>query len=133
MNTHPVIFFSFAVCAAISITPSGNPDNSFSFVIINPGTYIEDEGPDFFNAQLNIGNQLWAGMVEIHVKSSDWYVHNHETDSNYDNVILHVVWEHDTEVFRKDNMLIPTLEIKHYVSKTALNNYEKLFSKSQKW
>ena len=36
-------------------------------------------------------------------------------------------------VFRKDNSLIPTLEMKSYVSKTALNNYEKLFSKSQKW
>jgi hypothetical protein len=45
-------------------------------------------GPDFFNAQLNIGNQKWAGNVEIHLKSSDWYLHNHERDEAYENVIL---------------------------------------------
>lgn len=101
--------------------------------IVSVGAHNQNTGPDFFNAQLSIGNQLWAGNVEIHVKSSDWYVHNHETDANYDNVILHVVWEHDTEVFRKDNSLIPSLVLKDYVSKMALNNYEKLFSKSQKW
>jgi hypothetical protein len=101
--------------------------------IVSVGTHNQNTGPDFFNTQLSIGNQLWAGNAEIHVKSSDWYVHNHETDANYDNVILHVVWEHDTEVFRKDNSLIPTLVLKDYVSKMALNNYEKLFSKAQKW
>ncbi len=101
--------------------------------IMSVGDYNQNSGPDFFNAQLKIDNQLWAGNVEIHVKSSDWFLHNHETDSNYDNVILHVVWEHDTDVFRKDNTRIPTLELKDYVSKEALKNYEKLFSKSQKW
>lgn len=101
--------------------------------VVSVGDYNQDAGPDFFNSQLRIGNQLWAGNVEIHVKSSDWFLHNHETDSNYDNVILHVVWEHDTDVFRKDNSVIPTLELKPFVSKNALNNYEKLFSKFQKW
>ena len=104
-----------------------------TITIVSIGQHNLNSGPDFFNAQLKIGNQLWAGNLEIHIKSSDWYLHNHETDSNYDNVILHVVWEYDTEVFRKDNTSIPVLELKHFVSKTALNNYEKLFSKAQKW
>jgi hypothetical protein len=107
--------------------------NNDTISIVSLGDYNQNSGPDFFNAQLKIENQLWAGNVEIHVKSSDWFLHNHETDSNYDNVILHVVWEHDTDVFRKDNTCIPTLELKDYVSKEALKNYEKLFSKSQKW
>jgi hypothetical protein len=64
--------------------------------ITNVGEHNFNTGPDFFNARLKIGEQLWAGNVEIHTKSSDWFLHNHETDSNYDNVILHVVWEHDT-------------------------------------
>ncbi len=101
--------------------------------IVSFGSYNQNSGPDFFNAQLKIANQLWAGNVEVHVKSSDWFLHNHEVDSNYDNVILHVVWEHDTNVFRKDNSSIPTLELKNYVFKDALNNYEKLFLKSEKW
>ncbi|MBU3823059.1 DUF2851 family protein [Flavobacteriaceae bacterium XHP0103] len=97
------------------------------------GQHNFNAGPDFFNAKLKIGDQLWAGNVEIHINSSDWYLHNHELDKTYDNVILHVVWEHDTDVFRKDNSVIPTLELKPYVSKLTLNNYEKLFSKSDKW
>ncbi len=101
--------------------------------IVSIGQHNQNSGPDFFAAQIKIDNQLWAGNVEIHIKSSDWFVHNHETDKAYDNVILHVVWEYDTDVFRKDNSVIPILEIKQYVSKEALHNYQKLFSKSQKW
>lgn len=102
-------------------------------VINNVGEHNHNAGPDFFNAQLKIENQLWAGNLEIHIKSSDWYLHNHEIDSNYDNVIIHVVWEHDTEIFRKDNTEIPTLELKHYVTPEALHNYQQLFSNTQKW
>lgn len=101
--------------------------------IVSVGQHNLNSGPDFFNAQLKINNQLWAGNIEIHVKSSDWFVHNHEMDSAYDNVILHVVWEHDTEVFRKDNTQIPTVELKNRIPKDALENYQKLFSKSDKW
>jgi len=101
--------------------------------ISNVGQHNHNSGPDFFNAQLKIGDQLWAGNLEIHIKSSDWYLHNHETDANYDNVILHVVWEHDTQIFRKDNTEIPTLELKQYVTQAAINNYQKLFGATQKW
>lgn len=104
-----------------------------SIILNNIGQHNMNAGPDFFNAQLKIGNQLWAGNVEIHVKSSDWFLHNHEQDKAYDNVILHVVWEHDTEVFRKDNSVIPTLELKHVLEPAILNNYEALFGKQNKW
>ncbi|MFA9190376.1 DUF2851 family protein [Flavobacterium sp. FZUC8N2.13] len=96
--------------------------------IINVGQYLQQAGPDFFNAQIIIGNQKWAGNVEIHLKSSDWYVHHHEKDTAYENVILHVVWEHDTEVFRKNNTEIPVLELKNYVEKEVLVNYQKLLT-----
>lgn len=102
--------------------------NGEAIVITNVGQYLELAGPDFFNAQIRIGNQKWAGNVEIHTKSSDWYVHHHEKDTAYDNVILHVVWEHDTEVFRKNNTEIPVLELKNYVEAEVLVNYEKLIS-----
>ena len=94
-----------------------------NLVIVNSGQYLQKAGPDFFNAQIILENQKWAGNVEIHLKSSDWYLHHHEKDDNYNNVILHVVWDHDTPIFRKDNSEIPVLEIKNYVSKEELNNY----------
>ncbi|WP_299220286.1 DUF2851 family protein [uncultured Aquimarina sp.] len=93
-----------------------------------------NSGPDFFNAQLVIDNQKWAGNVEIHIKSSDWYVHHHESDPAYDNVILHVVWENDVEVFRKDNSRIPALQLKDYIDKNIVSQYQKLFqSKDVSW
>ncbi len=94
--------------------------------IINAGQYLQQSGPDFFNAQLVIGGQKWAGNVEIHIKSSDWYLHSHENDPNYDNVVLHVVWEHDTEVMRRDNSEIPVLELKHYTDPKLIESYNAL-------
>ncbi|MDG2431676.1 DUF2851 family protein [Flavobacterium sp.] len=100
--------------------------------IIAVGQYLEKAGPDFFNAQLIIGSQKWAGNVEIHLKSSDWYVHNHERDEAYENVILHVVWEHDSEIFRKDNSCIPVLELKNYVDHKLVLSYQDLVA-SKSW
>lgn len=100
--------------------------------ILHSGYYLQQAGPDFFNAQLRIGNQKWAGNVEIHIKSSDWYVHQHENDSAYDSVILHVVWEHDAAVFRNDNTEIPVLELKNYVAKEVLESYLSLTA-SKTW
>lgn len=97
-----------------------------SLSVLSPGIHNFSSGPDFFNSQLVIGEQKWAGNVEIHLNSSDWYAHHHETDSNYDNVILHVVWNHDTDIFRKDNTPIPVLELRSMVSRGALVNYEYL-------
>ncbi len=98
-----------------------------SIQLLNSGRYNEEySGPDFFNARLRIGDQLWAGNVEIHIHSSDWYAHQHQKDVAYDNVILHVVWEHDVEVFRQSNTKIPTLALKKWVAPETLSNYKKL-------
>lgn len=104
-----------------------------SIVVTSVGQHNFNSGPDFFNAKIKVGDQLWAGNVEIHIKSSDWFLHSHEQDQAYDNVILHVVWEDNTEVFRKDNTPIPTLQLKGIVDVTMLSNYEKLFAKQNKW
>ena len=101
--------------------------------IISVGTENFNSGPDFLNAKIRINNQLWVGNVEIHINSSNWYAHNHETDENYDAVILHVVWEDDIEIFRKTGEVVATFELKNYISKDLLNKYEQLFSKNKKW
>lgn len=107
--------------------------NGNKILVENTGTYTQNSGPDFVNTKLKIDEQLWVGTVEIHQKSSDWYVHHHEVDANYDNVILHVVWEDDVVVYRKDNTVIPTLELKGKVPKYLLESYNNLFDSSKKW
>jgi len=96
--------------------------------VVKTGMHNHLSGPDFFNAQIALNGQLWAGNVEIHIKSSDWYAHHHQDDANYDNVILHVVWEDDIAVYRKDGSEIPTLSLKEYIPLALLNNYQNLFT-----
>lgn len=107
--------------------------NNEKFHIRNQGSHNLNSGPDFFNAQVELDGQLWAGNVEIHIKSSDWYAHHHEMDSAYDNVILHVVWEHDAEIYRKDGTAIATFVVKKHIPKNTLEQYQNLFSKEKKW
>lgn len=77
--------------------------------VIDPGLLNTDAGPDFFNAKVRIGDRLWAGNVEIHVRASDWKRHGHDTNPAYDTVILHVVERDDTRIFRPDGHPIPQL------------------------
>lgn len=101
--------------------------------VVKAGLRNTNAGPDFLNAQLKINDQLWVGNIEIHINSSDWYAHKHEQDKNYDAVILHIVWQHDSEVFMKNNHPIPTLNLKNVVDESLLKNYQKLFSKQPCW
>jgi hypothetical protein len=101
--------------------------------ILKSGIHNKNSGPDFLNSQVNIDDQLWAGNVEMHVKSSDWYLHKHEEDVNFDAVILHVVWEHDSVVFMKNNKPLPTLALKHFVDEKLLLNYKSLIDRQQSW
>ncbi|WP_445752876.1 DUF2851 family protein, partial [Polaribacter sp.] len=101
--------------------------------ILKVGVQNKNAGPDFLNAHIKIGDETWVGNLEMHVKSSDWYVHNHENDSNYDAVILHVVWEHDVEVFAKNNQPIFTLELKNYIDNDLIIKYNSIVNDSKRW
>ena len=63
--------------------------------ILSTGILNFNAGPDFFNASIKIGSTVWAGNVELHLKSSDWEKHGHHKDGAYNNVILHVVLQED--------------------------------------
>jgi hypothetical protein len=102
------------------VTTSGE-----SIQVLYPGLYNNDQGPDFFSAKIYIDRTLWAGTVEVHIKSSDWKRHGHQEDSNYNNVILHVVWEDDTAMGN-----IPVLELKSRVPKVLLERYSALMNTS---
>ncbi|MBU0697427.1 MAG: DUF2851 family protein [Bacteroidetes bacterium] len=100
--------------------------NNESIKIISSGLHNHDAGPDFHNAKIEIDETLWVGNVEIHIKSSDWLKHQHQKDKAYDNVILHVVWEHDEEIIRSDGTIISCLELKTIVDPKLLDNYHQL-------
>jgi len=97
--------------------------------VISAGEHNTNSGPDFYNSRILIGSQEWAGTVEIHLKASDWYVHKHQNDVAYENVILHVVWENDVEVFDSNQNTLETLVLKNVVKKTLLQNYTQLLQR----
>ncbi len=90
--------------------------------IHNFGWHNLDPGPDFFNGQIEIANLKWSGNIEVHVKSSDWYLHKHQNDDSYNNVILHVVYQHDKEVV-VNGEIIPTLELQDKIDKEHFEAY----------
>ena len=98
--------------------------------VLKTGSHNYDAGPDFFNARITIGDTTWAGNVEIHVNSSDWYRHGHNTDENYDNVILQIVYNNDSRVTRTDGSEIPTAVLDF--PEKLWRNYEQLMQ-SRKW
>ena len=95
--------------------------------VIHPGYSSTESGPDFFNAQLQIGDLIWSGAVEIHIKSSDWFAHRHQFDATYSNVILHVVYEHDKEV-RVQGERLPVLELKSIISEEEVSKFGRFFA-----
>lgn len=83
--------------------------------IYNPGFHNSHEsGPDFANGSIRHQGLDWHGNIEMHVKSSDWYKHGHQNDRAYDNVVLHVVYEHDQDVLIGDRV-VPTIELKRFI------------------
>lgn len=79
--------------------------------ILDPGRHNADSGPDFFNGKVRIGNEIWAGDIEIHERASDWYRHGHQYDHAYDTVILHVVAVDDARIRLADGRELPQLRI----------------------
>lgn len=91
------------------------------------GWYNLDAGPDFFNGTVTIDGIKWSGNIELHIKSSDWYTHKHHLDEAYNNVILHVVYEHDKEVY-VNGVRLPTIELKNQFDFEHYQNYQKIIS-----
>lgn len=75
--------------------------------VIDTGIHNSNAGPDFFNAKIKIGDQLWVGNVEIHHSSGDWIKHNHHRDESYDSIILHIVRKANTTIINSSGRRIP--------------------------
>jgi hypothetical protein len=92
--------------------------------ILHPGTLNTNQGPDFSEAKVKVGNTLLVGNVELHLKTSDWDSHQHTTDSNYNSIILHVVWQHDKQP--ENAPACAVLVLHDRVSTLLLQQYEAL-------
>ncbi|RYZ45851.1 MAG: DUF2851 family protein, partial [Sphingobacteriales bacterium] len=93
--------------------------------VLFPGVHNHDAGPDFLESKIKIGNTLWAGNVELHLRTSDWHKHKHTTDPRYQNIILHVVFEDDEPL---GGVSFPTLELKHHIRPDVVDRYQKLMA-----
>jgi hypothetical protein len=100
--------------------------------ILKVGEHNHDAGPDFFNSKIKIADTLWAGNVEVHIHASDWKKHEHQHDKSYDNIILHVVYQADQQIYRASGEAIPTLEIKTRIAPSYYRNYLQ-FKLSNDW
>ncbi len=96
--------------------------------VLEPGEIQHNSGPDLSGAQIRIGGQLWAGPVEVHLRSSEWFAHGHQTDPAYENVILHVVYEHDQEVRTPQGRAIPTIELFPRISTDSIALYRSMMT-----
>lgn len=99
-----------------------------SIRLLNLGYHNHHSGPDFMEAKIKMDETLWAGQVEIHVKASDWYLHHHEKDKAYDNVILHVVYFND-KIVMINGQKIPTLELNGRIPPAFFSKYKDLLQK----
>jgi hypothetical protein len=80
-------------------------------IVLSPGEYNRDSGPDFFNARISLAGTVWAGNIEIHTKASHFNMHGHQNDPAFNNVILHIVEEDDRRVFNSLGEEVLTCEI----------------------
>ena len=90
--------------------------------VLKTGLHNLHQGPDFSHAAVQIGSEIFHGHIEIHIDNKDWYLHQHQQDSNYDNVILHVVYRHTEEVYTltSKSQAIPILCLENYISEKTL-------------
>ncbi|MDQ7947888.1 MAG: DUF2851 family protein [Pedobacter sp.] len=100
--------------------------NGEAIQLMSIGVWNKNAGPDFSNAKLRIDGTVWAGNIEIHVKGSDWMLHQHQHNDAYENVILHVVYEDDLPIYRKDGSLLPVLVIKGLFPEVIFDHFEAL-------
>ena len=89
--------------------------------VLDFGRHNTNSGPDFLEAKIRLGDELWAGHIEFHVNASDWYRHGHENDPGYNNVIAHFVYNYDCDV-NSGEYLLPTIELKELIRDEQLDH-----------
>ncbi|MFT6865317.1 MAG: hypothetical protein ACJA08_000134 [Cyclobacteriaceae bacterium] len=91
--------------------------------VLKPGFHNHNSGPDFLEGKIKIDEIEWSGSIEIHHKASDWYLHGHQHDPAYHNVVLHVVWIDDKPVSYPNGQPIPTLVLSKFTDRNLEQQY----------
>lgn len=99
-----------------------------SLAVLSVGELNRNAGPDFLNARLHIEDTLWAGNVEIHLKSSDWLLHHHQQDPAYNNVVLHVVLDEDVPIQHTNGERLPCLELRRLLDPDLCKAYYQMLN-----
>ena len=96
--------------------------------IINPGLHNHNQGPDFLQGSIQLGNETLYGNIELHLRNEDWYLHKHQLNSNYDNIILHVVLFETDEIYTltSKQTQIPILCLQNHIHSSTFNNIRHL-------
>ena len=92
--------------------------------VIDFGKWNHNSGPDFLFAKIKTKGLIFYGHIELHIHSSDWDLHQHSTDSAYQNIILHVVLNHDKNVEFMEQHQVPTLVIKDFIRPELISKYQ---------
>ena len=119
-------FLQFAWKFRLFASPDLETTDGEGITILKPGIHNTNAGPDFLEASLKIGGQVWNGHVEIHVKASDWNNHQHSNDPAYNNVILHAVFDPDLVIDLGKNGDLPVLDLSRFIDMSYQNNYASL-------
>lgn len=80
--------------------------------ILHPGFINREGGPDFRGAVVQFDNDTpRAGDVEVDIHSAGWHEHGHDRNLNFQNVILHVIWNERRGV----KCFLPTLSLQKHL------------------
>ena len=60
--------------------------------VLHHGIWNVESGPDFHDGVVAVSEKIKHGDIEIHFNPEDWNNHYHQVNRDYNNVILHCVW-----------------------------------------
>lgn len=76
-------------------------------------------GPDYLNAKIKIDNKIFTGDIEIDTEIENWHLHNHHKNNKYNKVILHIVYQNNTNenfVTTDNKRIIPSIAISKFIA-----------------
>lgn len=113
-----------------------------AITILNVGKLNTDGGPDYSGAHVRIASPDapggvidWSGDVEVHRTSSEWLLHRHHEDANYNKVVLHVVLiedRHTGTLRRSDGTLLPEVVLYPRLKSSLRSLLHRFYTQKQK-